>query len=209
MTTNTESLKAAIEKTREMTLDYAIAVFDLVGGRLVNASWVVQRLEELKALPLDHSVITASAAAKDEPVAGEREAFDAWFKEYKGLKPESNTTLMDSAFDPWKAWQARAALSSAQQVRQEPVAWQARRSPHVEEECTWNWFDVSKTNYDDFKKRRGYEVRELFAAPVQQEAKPTVYECPDKECGWAHETHGLCSFCAKEMVAATPQQGGE
>lgn len=66
MTTNTDPLKLAIEKTRSLTLDYAIATFNVMDGKMVNTAWVVQRLEELKTLPLDYSVITASAAAKDQ-----------------------------------------------------------------------------------------------------------------------------------------------
>ncbi|MCZ9636832.1 hypothetical protein [Pseudomonas putida] len=40
----------------------------------------------------------------------ERAAFDLWFRKEKGLHPETDTTFIDSAFMPYRAWQARAAL---------------------------------------------------------------------------------------------------
>lgn len=46
-----------------------------------------------------------------EPVErDERAEFDSWFRKEKGLHPETDTTFIDSAFCPYRAWKARAAL---------------------------------------------------------------------------------------------------
>lgn len=42
----------------------------------------------------------------------ERKLFDSWFKEYKSLNELINTTYVQEAFDPWKAWKERADMDS-------------------------------------------------------------------------------------------------
>lgn len=51
-----------VDRARKLTLDYAILTFDAMNGRMVNSAYVVQKLEELKSLPIDASVITGTAA---------------------------------------------------------------------------------------------------------------------------------------------------
>lgn len=45
-------------------------------------------------------------------VQGEREGFDCWFRREEGLPDSADTTYISAAYLPWKAWQARAALSA-------------------------------------------------------------------------------------------------
>lgn len=45
-------------------------------------------------------------------IEGEREAFDCWFRREDGLPESADTTNISAAYLPWKAWKARAALSS-------------------------------------------------------------------------------------------------
>ena len=51
-------------------------------------------------------------AKRDEELAatvGEREAFDQWYREKKGLRESTDTTFINDAFFPYKAFQAGAA----------------------------------------------------------------------------------------------------
>ena len=67
----------------------------------------------------------------------ERAAFDEWFCKRHSYKPGTDTTQLSAAFEPFKAWQARAALSApshGEQVREVvPEEWQTMLSRVVDE----------------------------------------------------------------------------
>lgn len=51
----------------------------------------------------------------------ERAGFDEWFRKEKGLHPEADTTHIDAAFIPYRAWMARAALDKATEGALKPA----------------------------------------------------------------------------------------
>lgn len=60
----------------------------------------------------------AAGVAAQMPAAqqgDEREAFDQWFRGYRCLPDDADTTQYDEAFLAFKAWQARAALAQGQE----------------------------------------------------------------------------------------------
>ena len=61
-------------------------------------------------LPSGTKLYTAPVPAA---VPDERAAFDEWFKKEQGMHKESETTFIDAAFLPYRAWKARAILSAA------------------------------------------------------------------------------------------------
>lgn len=91
-----------VDRCRKLTLDYAIAAFDAGGARMVNTVWVVQRLEELKLMPLDVSVITGGHIALPpvQPPAQSEQARDA--ERYRWLRnPDRDVALVIDKQTGW------------------------------------------------------------------------------------------------------------
>jgi hypothetical protein len=55
-------------------------------------------------------VLSASAEPSAPVEIDERSEFDAWFCVERGLAPDTDTTFINDAYQPWRGWQARAAL---------------------------------------------------------------------------------------------------
>ena len=109
-----------------------------------------------------------TSAAQSAP-AGEREAFDKWFRAEQLIADHIDTTFISSAFLPYKAFQAGASWQRTQSAGV-PEGW--RLVPEVPNEAIRDAIDLLCDDASAFDDSEAFWHYLLAAAPAQPAPKP-------------------------------------